>query len=163
MRNKIKKCKNYLLIELYRKDGSVTGYAKVDESARQSVESLRWFKTGKGYVNAHSSGKIIQLHQLIIGKKYVDHINGDTLDNRLGNLRQVTHSQNKMNRPETVRNVCGCKGVMPDRARGGFIVQLISKPMGVKIFKRFKDLDQAILYRKKIERHYFGKYNYKKQ
>jgi hypothetical protein len=42
---------------------------------------------GRGYKTAY-------LHQLIMGSKGIDHINGDGLDNRRGNLRRVTHGEN---------------------------------------------------------------------
>lgn len=38
------------------------------------------------------------MHCLILGIQGVDHINGDTLDNRRHNLRSATASQNAMNR-----------------------------------------------------------------
>ena len=43
----------------------------------------------------------IWLHQLILGKApkglVIDHINGDTLDNRKSNLRFITHGENRQN------------------------------------------------------------------
>lgn len=41
----------------------------------------------------------------------VDHANGDTLDNRDGNLRVVTRAQNMMNRKANRGNTTGVKGV----------------------------------------------------
>jgi len=41
----------------------------------------------------------------------IDHINGDTLDNRIENLRAVTQSQNIMNAKMWSHNASGIKGV----------------------------------------------------
>lgn len=38
------------------------------------------------------------------GKYQIDHINGDRVDNRIENLRKVTHQQNGMNRSKPQRN-----------------------------------------------------------
>jgi len=42
---------------------------------------------------------------------FVDHINGDGLDNRRQNLRVVTHAQNLMNQRRSAANTSGVKGV----------------------------------------------------
>lgn len=61
-----------------------------------------------------------RLHRLIMAymlgteaiKGYqVDHINGDKLDNRRGNLRICTVSENRMNKPAPKNNKSGFKGV----------------------------------------------------
>jgi hypothetical protein len=41
----------------------------------------------------------------------IDHINGDTQDNRICNLREATSSQNGMNRLEQSNNTSGHRGV----------------------------------------------------
>jgi hypothetical protein len=41
----------------------------------------------------------------------IDHINGDTRDNRFSNLREATTSQNGFNAKRQHRNRCGLKGV----------------------------------------------------
>lgn len=41
----------------------------------------------------------------------IDHINGNTTDNRLVNLRSVTHHENMMNRKTPKHNTTGFKGV----------------------------------------------------
>lgn len=59
-------------------------------------------KDGKCYANAKVDGLEISMHQLIMGKaeegQVIDHINGSGLDNRKGNLRFATLSQNAQNR-----------------------------------------------------------------
>lgn len=42
----------------------------------------------------------------------IDHINGDPLDNRLVNLRIVTHSQNQFNKAKQSNNTTGYVGVV---------------------------------------------------
>lgn len=48
----------------------------------------------------------------------LDHINQDKTDNRLENLRLVTHAENMQNRPCQRNNVSGFKGVAPCRKSG---------------------------------------------
>lgn len=48
----------------------------------------------------------------------VDHVNTDSLDNKITNLRLATHAQNLWNRGAEKCNTLGLKGVTPDRRRG---------------------------------------------
>lgn len=54
------------------------------------------------------------MHRLITGAKkgeYVDHINGNKLDNRKSNLRICTNAQNGWNQGISKKNTSGYKGV----------------------------------------------------
>jgi len=53
----------------------------------------------------------IQMHTLVTGWSFVDHINGDGLDNRRSNLRPADKSTNGMNRGIGSNNTSGFKGV----------------------------------------------------
>jgi hypothetical protein len=49
---------------------------------------------------------------------YMDHINGDTSDNRIANLRPATHTQNALNKGMHRNNTSGYKGVVWIKSRG---------------------------------------------
>lgn len=79
----------------------------VDDDARHLFSKYTWryeARTRKHYVCASTTknGKRISLylHRMVLGAskgEIVDHINGDTLDNRRCNLRMVTTRQNNLN------------------------------------------------------------------
>lgn len=95
----------------------------VDVADLQLVAPLRWSATrstrGQPYGRAYAGGgrkasKFIKAHRLIMGAPDgvdVDHINGDTLDNRRVNLRLVSRAQNLMNAPAYSHNRSGYRGV----------------------------------------------------
>lgn len=80
----------------------------VDDQDYPQLAARRWFCTSSGYaarVNITSGKKqTVYMHRLIMNAPahlQVDHINGDTLDNRRQNLRLVTPQQNRMNGKST--------------------------------------------------------------
>lgn len=60
----------------------------------------------------------VRMHTFITGWDFVDHRNGNGLDNRRANLRQATQAQNSMNRARRSDNTSGYKGVSPYGRRG---------------------------------------------
>ena len=62
-----------------------------------------WYLSGGGYVRCSHGADRMYLHRLIVGlecddEREVDHINGDSLDNRQANLRVVNRTSNNFNR-----------------------------------------------------------------
>ena len=93
----------------------------VDDDDWIRLLKYNWHYHSAGYAvgggNYYGKNKIPQtyMHRLITGAKKgeeVDHINGNKLDNRKGNLRIVTKSENAMNKSiSTKNNTSGFKGV----------------------------------------------------
>lgn len=80
--------------------------AIIDDTDRDAVQGLKWtavrdHKTWYALTWVRQPGgawKRLRLHTLLTGWTQVDHRNGNGLDNRRANLRQVTVTQNAFNR-----------------------------------------------------------------
>lgn len=94
---------------------------------------------------------------------FVDHINGDTLDNRRQNLRICTNQQNCRNRTKIQKNnKTGVHGVHKDKRCNVYIASICVHGRPV-VLGRFKNLDDAKQARKSAEILYYGEYRAKHQ
>jgi hypothetical protein len=111
-------------------DGQTVKY-DVEDSDIISVFPWRIGKSKRGrylyYSVWHKLGVIRYLyHRMVIDIKdgyVVDHINGDTLDNRKENLRVCTIAQNAWNRKHYDNNTTGYKGVSVKNGKHGIRYQ----------------------------------------
>lgn len=75
-------------------------FAIVDDEDFDKVSQYKWHTmTNQGGTHSYAATKV-RMHRLIIDAPpgyMVDHINGDTLDNRKSNLRLCTNAQNQQN------------------------------------------------------------------
>jgi hypothetical protein len=84
----------------------------------------------KGYRKGAYNGKQMREHRLIwymiygYLPNYIDHIDGNGLNNKIENLREVTYSQNNMNVRRSTRNTTGCKGVSFYARTQKYLVQI---------------------------------------
>lgn len=103
------------LATVYLGENGKHGKAIIDRSEVEIIKKYYWNRsTGYAYSNKQENKKRIMMHRLIMNDpkgKYIDHINGDKLDNRKENLRICTNSQNLMNRGKSFNNKSGYKGV----------------------------------------------------
>lgn len=91
----------------------------VDEEDFPKIFNHKWhlFKSrGNLYIRGWNENlrKKVFLHRIILevyDKRQVDHINGNTLDNRKCNLRICNSKENIRNRPKHATNTSGYKGV----------------------------------------------------
>ena len=96
-KNEIIKEGNVTYVCLYDKQYNVIAKAIIDTEDIDKIKNIKWRLNCNGYAvnNSHTS---IFLHRKILETdEYVDHINGNRLDNRKCNLRICTKSTNQMN------------------------------------------------------------------
>lgn len=78
-----------------------SNFAIIDDKDLEMVSSYRWALCSKRYAAAWHNSKTILMHRLILNPPiglFVDHVNGDGLDNRRSNLRHCDYRQNGANR-----------------------------------------------------------------
>jgi hypothetical protein len=98
----------------------ITKDIKFDEQDRDIISRYTWsvVKHKGGLKYAYCQKTKTFLHRLLIktdNKTYIDHINGNGLDNRRCNLRVCTHTENMQNRKMHKNNTSGYKGVYQDK------------------------------------------------
>ena len=81
----------------------------------------------------------------------IDHINGDSIDNRIGNLRLVTISGNNKNKINRIGNTSGCAGVHFDSKRNKWVARINGINKKRYHIGYYADKDQAIKARKQAE------------
>ena len=136
--------------EDYIKFASVRWYALV---ARSGVRAVRDVRINGERRHLHLSREILNAPR----GRYVDHINGDTLDNRKQNLRFCTASQNQWNRQLGKNNISGFKGVFLDKRDDRWYpaITVNKKRISLGGFLNKKDAIKAY---DKAAKHYFGEF-----
>jgi hypothetical protein len=139
-------------------------YTIVDDEDYEKFKDYPWRKSQHGYaiickyVNKRS--KTFHLHRWIMNAPeglYVDHINGDPLDNRKENLRLVTHSQNMFNVKTYVTNKSGYRGVSWHSLRSKWRARINYKGTEIHIGLFESKEEAALAYNKKAQEMY-GEY-----
>lgn len=127
---------------------------RIKATRGQSIgKKAGWITTCNGvqYKKMSFSHKTLYVHRMIYlwhyGKivKYIDHINGNSLDNRIENLREATQSQNCANQALKKNNTSGYKGVRfrKDTNRWTANVMLNGKNISFGCFDNPKDAYEA--------------------
>lgn len=125
--------------------------------------------SGKGHYQVTLQGKRYLCHRIIYeiinnislkSNEQIDHINGDSSDNRIENLRVVTHSENMRNAKMSKNNSSGITGVCENNKGGGRFYYKATwyNLIGEQCYKHFSitklgllpAFAQAAAYRKKM-------------
>lgn len=147
-------------IFLYNKDGDKVAKALIDKDDYNLVKDYKWCLDKNGYVK---NSKQKYLHRTITRETtlYVDHINGNKLDNRKSNLRVCSNADNLKNRVKLPSsNTSGILGVRyrSDRSKWYAEIQVNNKKIRLG---SYIDKEDAIKARLEAEIKYFGEYKSK--
>lgn len=87
-----------ITLSIFNKKQEIVAHAVVDD-CDSWARSFRWHKSGK-YPATTIDGKSVRLHTLIVNPSegfVTDHIDGDPMNNRRDNLREITQAENCQN------------------------------------------------------------------
>jgi hypothetical protein len=140
------------------RQGKEIGCFFIDKEDLDFVTQYTWGIDGHGYVTARARGlkgkaKHIKLHRVIMNAQdgdEIDHINRIRHDDRKGNLRICTASENHHNTGLYRDNATGVTGVSPDKNWWRAMIQIKGKILR----KGFPTFAQAVAQRKQWEDQY---------
>ena len=144
-----------------------TGVFTRKESSNPNPRAQEGMQAGgrasNGYLRVRIGAKRYLAHRLAWFYVYgrwpteVDHINGEKDDNRIGNLREATRSQNMANGPKQRNNTSGEKGVHFDKATSRWMAY-INLQGKMKNLGRFDTKEAAVAARQQAFHKAFGEF-----
>lgn len=163
-------------VKLYTKCWIDEGFIKIKPSNSEDifftdkmdifslVDNRRWFACGyKGkYIQALIDGKKIYFHHLILKKSDfydVDHINRNTFDNTVGNLRYKEHFINVFNSSKREDNTSGVRGVYLNIGKNKWIAEMTLKG-NYYYFGYYDTIEEAAQARVEGERRILAEHGY---
>lgn len=142
--------------------------ALVDNVDYEWLSQTKWYCSQRGYavreipqaiVRATGHSGFFRMHRVLMNAPdllTIDHINGDTLDNRRINLRLASQAQQTRNCRRNKRNTSGYKGVSWNAEKGKWSARAGGKP---RLFLGYFDTaEQAAIAYNKAARQLFGEF-----
>lgn len=136
-------------------DYNSSGYLirKITTSSRAIKNNIVGTKNHYGYLQVSIKNKQYKVHRLIwlwhygyMSENSIDHINGDKLDNRIENLREINHQCNIINTGNHKNNTSGIKGVKLNKKTNKWQANIIMD--GKEIYLGlYKNIYNAVLAR----------------
>ena len=158
--------------EYYLSNDGKTAYIKltqgqvaiIDAEDLEKIADYRWYagwnpSVMKYYVRGYKKGEHYLLHRVLTsaGKdKVVDHIDGDSLNNKMSNLRICTQSQNLMNSAAQRGTITGIRGVFVNKKRYGAVITCEGETF---YLGTFDTIEEAAAKRKEAEVELFGEFS----
>lgn len=119
-------------------------HALIDSEDFEKLDQWLWSACGgKGELYAKRDGNQ-RMHRIVFScdSPMVDHLNGNTLDNRKANLRPCTSRENQQNQVKSAKATSRFKGVSFKTSERKWIAQ-VKLPSGKRLCKRFSTEEQA--------------------
>jgi hypothetical protein len=142
----------------------------VDQELCDKLNSVRWcasfapcingFYATRGTSGPRGRSVTIRMHDLIMKPRRgyeIDHINGNTLDNRRCNLREVTKRQSALNRKVRRDNTSGVSGVQLNKKTKKWMSFISIDGMWKYLGSR-PTFEEAVEVRRAAEFKYYGDY-----
>ena len=135
---------------------------KVSTSNNVKVGDVAGCPDGHGYLNIMVCSRKYKAHRLAWLYMYgewpndqIDHINRIRTDNRIANLREVSHKQNLQNAGKYSHNTSGHPGVCWNKRASKWQAQITHNQKDI-FLGRFATIEEAIAARKAGELKYWG-------
>lgn len=150
---------------VYMKSNNSDNYFYFNKKHLDVVRKYAWHEESVGYVVSMTSGKTVQLHNLLFygtenykkrGK--VDHADRNNLNNLDENLRQATKSQQQANRGRFINNTSGFTGVYWKKQHNKWQASLTYKGKYMHL-GFYDDKDEAVKARLKAEKEHLGEFS----
>ena len=147
----------------YREDGNLIRKVRVASNAK--VGDIAGSPNDRGYWLVNIEYERCKVHRLIFLYHHgyltpgmdIDHIDGNPGNNRIENLREVTHTQNIQNSKINSRNTSGVKGVYWDKQRSKWRagIRVEGKKTDLGSYNTLKEAEAAV---KGAREKYHGEY-----
>lgn len=149
--NEVRIFKDYAEIDTYDKYGNIVSTFIIDKDDVPKLGKHKWrtvFKNDKPYLfTGNQYCDRLYFHRLIFPTdKQIDHISGNTLDNRKCNLREVSIQENMLNLVKKKNNTSGIRGVCFHKSKNVWKVDFSFKSHRF-YFKGFKTFEEAVYLR----------------
>ena len=135
---------------------------KVRTARRVKVGDVAGCQNGSGYLLITVCSRLYLAHRLawlhtygVWPKDQIDHINRIRTDNRIANLREVSHKQNGQNRSKSSTNTSGHPGVCWNKQRSKWVATITHNKKDIHL-GLFKSLEEAVSARKAAEKLYWS-------
>ena len=135
---------------------------KVSTARRVKVGDIAGYSNGNGYLQISVQSRRYQAHRLAWLYMYgewpedqLDHINRNRSDNRISNLRDVSHKQNNQNKSKRSDNTSGHPGVFWHKQSSKWQAQIKHDYKHIHL-GLFKTIEEALSARKAAEKTYWA-------
>lgn len=132
----------------------------IDEDMYYDIIQYKWHVNNYGYVISNINKKDIRLHRYVMnysGHDFIDHINGNRLDNRKINLRIATPQQNSRNTSSRKNSTSQYIGVNFDKSRNKFLARISINNTCINLGRFDNEIDAAKA-RDKASKEHFGEF-----
>ena len=151
---------DYAEIIIFDKKGNEKIRALIDIEDIDRINKHKWCESN-GYIVCAKLN--VRLHRFILNcssDMFIDHINGNRLDNRKQNLRICTQTENNRNTKTPLNNTSGIKGVYWDKKLNKWRVKICVNRKQIHL-GLYDTLEKAKEVRQKAEKKYFGEFRRK--